>query len=82
MSDDIVTRLRYQRTNGRICEQAADEIERLRRWQQWGFHVFVCHIKGKTCWHCVSPDNQDDAIKNGSAEIIKKETRRNGVPVE
>ena len=30
MIDDIVTRLRYQRTNGRICQQAADEIERQR----------------------------------------------------
>ena len=28
--DDIVTRLRGQRTNGVLCEQAADEIERLR----------------------------------------------------
>ena len=31
MMEDIVTRLRGQRTNGVICEQAADEIERLRR---------------------------------------------------
>ena len=31
MMDDIVNRLRGQRTNGVICEQAADEIERLRR---------------------------------------------------
>lgn len=31
MMDDIVTRLRGQRTNGVICEQAADEIEKLRR---------------------------------------------------
>jgi len=31
MTDDIVTRLRGQRTNAVICEQAADEIERLRR---------------------------------------------------
>lgn len=30
MADDIVTRLRGQRTNGRICEEAAAEIERLR----------------------------------------------------
>jgi DNA repair exonuclease SbcCD ATPase subunit len=30
MSDDIVTRLRGQRTNSVICEQAADEIEELR----------------------------------------------------
>lgn len=30
MTDDIVTRLRGQRTNGVLCEQAADEIERLR----------------------------------------------------
>ena len=30
MIDDIVTRLRGQRTNGVLCEQAADEIERLR----------------------------------------------------
>ena len=31
MIDDIVIRLRYQRTNGRICQEAADEIERLRK---------------------------------------------------
>ena len=31
MMEDIVIRLRGQRTNGVICEQAADEIERLRR---------------------------------------------------
>ena len=66
----------------RELKEANAEIERLRRWQDWGLHVFVCHIKGKTCWHCVSPDNQDVAIKNGSAEIIKKETRQNGVPVD
>lgn len=30
MSDDIVTRLRYQRTNSVLCAEAADEIERLR----------------------------------------------------
>lgn len=31
MSDDIVTRLRNQRTNRVICEEASDEIERLRK---------------------------------------------------
>ena len=31
MMDDIVVRLRGQRTNSVLCEQAADEIERLRR---------------------------------------------------
>ena len=30
MNNDIVTRLRGQRTNAVICKQAADEIERLR----------------------------------------------------
>jgi hypothetical protein len=30
MTDSIVTRLRGQRTNSVLCEQAADEIERLR----------------------------------------------------
>ena len=30
MADDIVTRLRGQRTNGVLCDQAADGIERLR----------------------------------------------------
>lgn len=48
MADDIVTRLRGQRTNGRICEQAADEIERLRKENDdlreisrgwWLFHI-------------------------------------------
>jgi hypothetical protein len=32
MTDDIVTRLRVQPTNSVLCEQAADEIERLREW--------------------------------------------------
>ena len=30
MRDDIVKRLRGQRTNRVLCEEAADEIERLR----------------------------------------------------
>ncbi len=30
VTDDIVTRLRGQRTNSVLCEEAADEIERLR----------------------------------------------------
>lgn len=30
LTEDIVIRLRGQRTNGVLCEQAADEIERLR----------------------------------------------------
>ena len=30
MSDDIVERLRFQRTNSVLCAEAADEIERLR----------------------------------------------------
>jgi hypothetical protein len=30
MTDNLVTRLRGQRTNSVLCEQAADEIERLR----------------------------------------------------
>jgi hypothetical protein len=30
MTDDIVTRLRGQRTNGVLCNEAADEIEWLR----------------------------------------------------
>ena len=86
VTDDIVTALRRMATADfreppRIYVsplQAADEIERLRRWQEWGLHVFICHIKGKTCWLCLSPEYQDDAIENGSAEIIKKETRENG----
>ena len=31
VTDDIVTRLRGQRTNSVLCEQAADEIEKLRK---------------------------------------------------
>jgi hypothetical protein len=31
MTDDIVTRLRKQRTNGVLCNEAADEIERLHK---------------------------------------------------
>ena len=83
MTDDIVTRLRDDAENhdwDTLClmDSAADEIELLRRWKQWGLHVFVCHIKGKTCWRCVSPEYQDLAIEYGTADIIKKETRENG----
>jgi hypothetical protein len=39
MTDDIVTRLRGQRTNGVICEQAADEIERLREWKELAYEM-------------------------------------------
>jgi hypothetical protein len=64
MTDDIVTRLRGQRTNGVLCEQAADEIERLRaerdRWAKWGEHVFICPNKGiNPCRGCVSPATAD-----------------------
>ena len=88
MTDDLVARLRAEANdaftkawhtgNGQVCEEAADEIERLRRWQKWGEHVFVCHIKGKVCWHCLSPDYQDQALEIGTAQMIKLETRRNG----
>ena len=39
MNDDIVERLRKQRTNSVLCAEAADEIERLRadrdKWKNW-----------------------------------------------
>jgi hypothetical protein len=83
MTDDIVTRLRelamYRGVRWRDdVFEAADEIERLRRWQKWGLHVFVCHIKGKVCWNCLSPDYQDQAVEIGTAQTIKLDTRRNG----
>lgn len=87
MTDDIVTRLRNLCVTGDnmwevdVCDamgDAADEIERLRRWQRWGLHVFVCHIKGKTCWNCLSPDYQDQAVEIGTAQMIKLDTRKNG----
>ena len=46
MSEDIVTRLRGQRTNGVLCEQAADEIERLRA-ELWDFKQHAIHA-----WFC------------------------------
>ena len=88
VSEDIVTRLQeYNPTQqevdlARLHLEAANEIELLRRWKQWGLHVSVCHIKGKTCWLCVSPDYQDLAIEYGTADIIKKETRENGGWIE
>jgi hypothetical protein len=85
MTDDIVIRLRAIHCAAddlKLCEclpcRAADEIERLRRWQKWGLHVFVCHIKGKVCWNCLSPDYQDQAVEIGTAQMIKLDTRRNG----
>ena len=43
VSDDIVIRLRYQRTNSVLCAEAADEIERLRadrdRWRSLANHL-------------------------------------------
>ena len=88
VTDDIVTRLReFDRCRcnelslSGICptcqerDEAADEIERLRRWQEWGLHVAVCpNWTKRTCWDCVSPDNQDTAEQNGSAQIIKEKT--------
>ena len=51
MSDDIVTRLRGQRTNSVICKQAADEIERLRadrnRWHDSAIHI--AHLGKEDC---------------------------------
>lgn len=44
MSDDIVERLRFQRTNSVLCAEAAAEIERLRadrdRWKKWAEEYF------------------------------------------
>jgi hypothetical protein len=84
VTDDIVTRLRkalqyedgYQMTIApEVVSAIADEIERLRRWQEWGLHVAACpNWTKRTCWDCVSPDNQDTAEQNGSAQIIKEKT--------
>lgn len=84
VTDDIVTRLRkalqyedgYQMTIApEVVSAIADEIERLRRWQEWGLHVAACpNWTKRTCWDCVSPDNQDTAERNGSAQIIKEKT--------
>ena len=45
MSDDIVARLRGQRTNSVLCEEAADEIERLREWKELAYT-----IRNKSWW--------------------------------
>ena len=39
MNDDIVERLRFQRTNSVLCAEAADEIERLRAEKEHWFHL-------------------------------------------
>ena len=48
MADDIVTRLRGQRTNGVLCDQAADEIE---RWRKLADRMYSEIVKD-WCWHC------------------------------
>lgn len=54
MTDDIVTRLRGQRTNGVLCNQAADEIERLRaervRWERIAHDLYRrVDVYGEVC---------------------------------
>jgi hypothetical protein len=88
VNDDIVTRLRkalqyedgYQMTIApEVVSAIADEIERLRRWKNWGLHISVCpNWKIRTCWDCVVPDLQDEAEQQGTAALIKRETKRYG----
>lgn len=58
-SNDIVTRLRVQRTNAVICGEAAHEIERLRKdrtdWMATAIHLANLGSKPcdtEDCWHC------------------------------
>jgi hypothetical protein len=93
MNDDIVTRLRdgnkacfcHDALDDYECDicplhtEAADEIERLRRWQEWGLHVAACpNWTKRTCWDCVVPDLQDESEQQGTAALIKRETKRYG----
>ncbi len=54
-----------------------DVVTRLRRWREWGLHVAACpNWTKRTCWDCVSPENQDTAEQNGTARLIKQNTGR------
>lgn len=65
MSDDIVERLRFQRTNSVLCAEAANEIERLRadrdRWKNWAEEYFYTD---SDC-ECPLCDKVKAAINNG-----------------
>lgn len=65
MSDDIVERLRFQRTNSVLCAEAAAEIERLRadrdRWKKWAEEYFYTD---PDC-ECPLCDQVKAAINNG-----------------
>ena len=84
MTDDIVTRLRgydFMRDGDIpdvIMNEAADEIERLRRerdrWAEFAIHIATCPNWGRrTCWDCVSPTNQDQARQAGLEDVIRSE---------
>lgn len=63
--DDIVERLRFQRTNSVLCAEAANEIERLRaerdRWKNWAEEYFYTD---PDC-ECPLCDKVKAAINNG-----------------
>lgn len=50
MMSDIVERLRYQRTNSVICNEAATEIERLRERNTILFDALRALTKGKSMY--------------------------------
>ena len=78
--EDIVERLDnvlWMSKEQQLCFEASDEIQRLRRWKNWGLHIAVCsNWKTRNCWDCVVPDLQDEAEQHGTAALIKRETTR------
>jgi hypothetical protein len=91
MTDDIVTRLRVQPTNSVLCEQAADEIERLREWNTEVTKLLQQAQKCMDVWqksedalielhhkNCVEKlTEQLNEIERLRAEIAKLKTDRN-----
>jgi hypothetical protein len=56
MMDDIVERLRYQRTNSVICNEAASEIERLREQVR---HAHAILSSEAACWLVVGSNHEE-----------------------
>jgi len=66
MTDDIVTRLRKQRTNGVLCNEAADEIENLRKAIWEIAELARKHYKSGILWGAINHavDVADEHYKN------------------
>ncbi len=76
---ELLDNVPYTSNEQELCFGASDEIQRLRRWKNWGLHISVCpNWKIRTCWDCVVPDLQDEAEQQGTAALIKRETKRYG----